>query len=308
MQPNPILSYGSRLRSWKVLRSQYLQVQRKGMQDCKLKQKQESLLATKDWCEEANDWGEDDKMAVSECTTDHSLDLPAASNCLPREPHCVAQFQDLSLGDVPGVSHPLHFHHPAGEEQVMPSCVPVFQPYYISVVEEEDYIDYEDTGHAQQLLKEYQQREGVDFDQLMSESCTSDGCDEKYEKSDVEKRDQVFLKFMKRISLCREQILRYSWGGQPLFITCPSTDIRTTVPPCNNCKSKRIFEFQLMPTLVSMLKTRDEAEILGSSVNILNYFKYIETDIQGFKNSILRDCMCCCPGSHPRPNDRGVFL
>ncbi|XP_061450374.1 programmed cell death protein 2-like isoform X2 [Rhineura floridana] len=245
-------------KSWKVLRSQYLQVQRKGMQDCKLKQKQESLLATKDWCEEANDWGEDDKMAVSECTTDHSLDLPAASNCLPREPHCVAQFQDLSLGDVPGVSHPLHFHHPAGEEQVMPSCVPVFQPYYISVVEEEDYIDYEDTGHAQQLLKEYQQREGVDFDQLMSESCTSDGCDEKYEKSDVEKRDQVFLKFMKRISLCREQILRYSWGGQPLFITCPSTDIRTTVPPCNNCKSKRIFEFQLMPTLVSMLKTRDE--------------------------------------------------
>lgn len=31
---------------------------------------------------------------------------------------------------------------------------------------------------------------------------------EKYEKSEAEKRDQVFHKFMKRISACQEQILR----------------------------------------------------------------------------------------------------
>ncbi|XP_053255304.1 programmed cell death protein 2-like [Podarcis raffonei] len=241
-------------KSWKVLRSQYLQVQGKEMQDCKWKQKQECLLAAKDWCEEADDWGEGSEAAASEYTTGHSRDLLAVSDSLLREGDCAAQFQGLSLEAPPSASHPLHSHNPPGEEQIIPSCVPEFQPYYISVVEEDDFLCYEDTGHAQRLLKEYQQREGLDLEQLMLESYASDG--EKYEKSEAEKRHQVFLKFMKRISLCPEQILRYSWGGQPLFITCPSTGIGSAAPPCNICKSKRIFEFQLMPTLVSMLKTR----------------------------------------------------
>ncbi|XP_062997550.1 programmed cell death protein 2-like [Elgaria multicarinata webbii] len=242
------------LESWKVLRSQYLQVQGKGTQDCKLKQKQECVLAAQDWCEGADDWGEDNGIASSGHTTGHSLGSHPASDPVPKE-DCANQFQDLSLREVPGVSHPFHSCDPPGEEQVMPSCVPLFQSYFISVMDEEDYRGCDDVGHAQNLLTEYQQREGLDLEQMMSDSYA---LNEKYEKSKAEKRDQVFHKFLKRISVCKEQILRYSWGGQPLFITCPSTDIKTAAPPCRNCNSRRIFEFQLMPTLVSMLKAGDD--------------------------------------------------
>lgn len=48
---------------------------------------------------------------------------------------------------------------------------------------------------------------------------------------------------------------RYSWGGEPLFITCPPSDISRGVPACSNCGSNRVFEFQLMPALVSMLES-----------------------------------------------------
>lgn len=55
------------------------------------------------------------------------------------------------------------------EEPIKPSsCAREFQPYYISVVEEEDYLCWEDMEDAQRLLKEYQQREDVDLEHLMT--------------------------------------------------------------------------------------------------------------------------------------------
>ncbi|XP_066493590.1 programmed cell death protein 2-like [Tiliqua scincoides] len=278
--------------SWKVLRSQYLQLQEKEKQDCKSNQKQECLFATKDWCEGADDWGEGDEMASSDDTAGHRLDLHTLSRPLPREEDCASHLQSLRLHDVPGVSHPLHSSNSAREEGAMPSLAPVFQPYYISVAEEEDYLGYDsDTNHAYELLKKYQWMEGVDLEQLMSGSYAAGSGDERYEKSEAEKRDQVFHKFMKRISACQEQILRYSWGGQPLFVTCPSSDMKTAAPPCNNCKSKRIFEFQLMPALVSMLKTRDE-----------------DVSVE-FGTVIVYTCeKSCWPVDHPAPLEEFVFV
>lgn len=51
----------------------------------------------------------------------------------------------------------------------MSSSAPTFKPYYIAVVDEEDYTGYVDTDHAHKLLKEYQQREGINLEELMSE-------------------------------------------------------------------------------------------------------------------------------------------
>ncbi|KAJ7312094.1 hypothetical protein JRQ81_006433 [Phrynocephalus forsythii] len=243
--------------SWKVLRSQYLEVPRKGTQEWKLKQKENCVVAASNWCEGADDWGDNNDQASTRLSANCSLNLPSKPDSLPRELDCTMQFQDLTLGEIQAGSHPFDCCIPAEEELVTAPCSPLFQPYYISVVDEEDYRGYEDTDHAQKLLKEYQQREGVDMAALTSESYPHVDCSEIYEKSAAETRDVVFHKFMKRISACPEQILRYSWGGQPLFITCPPTDIRTAVPPCNQCRSRRIFEFQLMPALVSMLKSQD---------------------------------------------------
>lgn len=44
---------------------------------------------------------------------------------------------------------------------------------------------------------------------LFSCSFANEGDNEKYEKSQVKGRDHTFHKFMKRISVCHEQILRY---------------------------------------------------------------------------------------------------
>nr|XP_032622588.1 programmed cell death protein 2-like isoform X2 [Chelonoidis abingdonii] len=241
--------------SWKVLRSQYLQMQGNETQDCKLKQKRENNFAPKDWCDGADDWGICDETEYPVQTTSHLLGLnTVSSSSSSTAAECASQFQGLSLSDI---SDSLYRPVPCGDWIVMPTSCPRFQSHYISVVDEEEYTDYLYTDHAHKLLKEYQQREGVDLELLMSESFVGEGDNEKYEKSEVKNRDHVFHKFMKRISACHEQILRYSWGGQPLFITCPSSNINKMVPVCNNCGSNRVFEFQLMPALVSMLKSVD---------------------------------------------------
>ncbi|NXN94093.1 PDD2L protein, partial [Rhinopomastus cyanomelas] len=219
-------------------------------------QKQASNFAAKDWCEEADDWGVCDGAEYSACASRQLLGLSeAVSSSLCRE------VEQLHLSEATDGSGSLNTDPPVGEGAMMASSAPVFQPFYISVVDEEDYTGFPDTGHVDELLREYEQREGVGLDQLMSESFAGGGDNEKYEKSEVKGGDHTFHKFMKRISVCPEQIVRYSRGGQPLFITCPPANIDKGIPACGNCGSSRMFEFQLMPALVSMLQSNSDLSV-----------------------------------------------
>uniref|UniRef100_A0A452UY17 Programmed cell death 2 like n=1 Tax=Ursus maritimus TaxID=29073 RepID=A0A452UY17_URSMA len=237
-------------RSWKVFRSQCLQIREREAQDA---QKQENGLAAEDWCEGADDWGSgSEEVPPPQLTLDFGND---SSNA--RDIDCTAQLQDLHLQDtVLGAAPPVS----PGEEMALPSVVPQFLPYYIGVVDEEDYRDFVSLDHAHSLLREYQQKEGLDMEQLLSRSLSSDGV-EKYEKTIIKSGDKIFYKFMKRIAACQEQILRYSWSGEPLFLTCPTSEV-TELPACSHCGVRRTFEFQLMPALVSMLRSTN----LGLSV------------------------------------------
>uniref|UniRef100_A0A8C3LYV6 Programmed cell death protein 2 C-terminal domain-containing protein n=1 Tax=Chrysolophus pictus TaxID=9089 RepID=A0A8C3LYV6_CHRPC len=212
------------------------------------------------------------------------------SNSASGEAQCVSQLQELHLSEAADVSGPLNTDLLLREEMVMATSAPVFHSYYISVVDEADYAGFLDTDHANKLLKEYQQREGVDLEHLLSESFAGKGNNEKYEKSEVRSGDHTFHKFMKRISVCPEQILRYSWGGQPLFITCPPANFDNSIPACSNCGSNRIFEFQLMPALVSML--RGDADL---SVE--------------FGTVIVYTCeRSCWPANHQTPLEEFIFV
>ncbi|XP_009958988.1 PREDICTED: programmed cell death protein 2-like, partial [Leptosomus discolor] len=277
--------------SWKVLRSQYLETQEKEARDCSVKQ--ESNFAAKDWCDEADDWGVCDGAESPAYASLHLLGSnEAGSSSLCREVECTSQFQQLRLSEAMNGSGSLNTRAPVSEGRVMAtsSSAPVFQPFYISVVDEEDYTGFLDTDHADKLLKEYQQREGVDLEQLMSESFAGEGDNEKYEKSEVKSRDHTFHKFLKRISVCREQILRYSWGGQPLFITCPPANIDKAIPACSNCGSNRIFEFQLMPALVSMLQSDSDLSV-------------------EFGTAIVYTCeRSCWPTNHQTPLEEFIFV
>ncbi|XP_052568272.1 programmed cell death protein 2-like isoform X3 [Peromyscus californicus insignis] len=162
----------------------------------------------------------------------------------------VPEKETLNAQDsAPAVAHPV----PSGEGLAVHAEVPQFQPYYICVAEEEDYGNSVDLEHARSLLQDYQQREGVDMEHLLSLCSYSDG-DEKYEKTNIKSGDQTFYKFMKRIAACQEQILRYSWSGEPLFLVCPTSEV-SEIPACSGCGGQRTFEFQLMPALVSMLSS-----------------------------------------------------
>ncbi|XP_060506931.1 programmed cell death protein 2-like isoform X3 [Panthera onca] len=235
---------------WKVFRSQCLQTREKEAQDA---QKQENGLAAEDWCEGADDWGSDsEEVPPPQRTLDFGNDPHSA-----KDTDCTAQLRDLHLQDtVLGAAPPVS----PGEEMALPSLAPQFLPYYMCVVDEDDYRDFVSLDHAHSLLRDYQQKEGMDMEQLLSQSLPGDG-DEKYEKTTIKSGDKIFYKFMKRIAACQEQILRYSWSGEPLFLTCPTSEI-TEPPACSYCGVRRIFEFQLMPALVSMLRSTN----LGLSV------------------------------------------
>uniref|UniRef100_A0A6I8NYY4 Uncharacterized protein n=3 Tax=Ornithorhynchus anatinus TaxID=9258 RepID=A0A6I8NYY4_ORNAN len=191
--------------SWQVLRSQCSQLQEQETQHCIAKQQQVNNFATKDWCEEADDWGAEE-MDSQGYVTKHFDSNEETSSSEALSIDCTTQFQELSLEEATGGLGSCGGGILPRKGLLISSSVPVFQPYYISVVDEEDYTGFIDTDHAQRLLREYQLREGINAEQLISESIFENG--ETYEKTEAKNRDKVFHKFMKRISVCHEQILR----------------------------------------------------------------------------------------------------
>lgn len=134
--------------------------------------------------------------------------------------------------------------------------VPFLDSFFISVVEESDLgREQDELRHVQLLLREYESREGVAVAELEGGSGGSDS--EKYEKTRARHGDAMFSRFMKKISLCPQQILRYCRGGRPLFISELPCDIAQVVSACGTCGGTRAFELQLMPALVSQLQWKD---------------------------------------------------
>lgn len=136
--------------------------------------------------------------------------------------------------------------------------VPVFRAFFISAVEESDLFgEGDDLEHAQELLREYERREGVAVGEL--DGSERGGSGEKYEKTRAKHGDAIFSRFMKKISLCPQQILRYCHGGEPLFISEPPSNMTQVVSACGYCGGSRTFELQLMPALVNLLQRKDSS-------------------------------------------------
>ncbi|KAM3870214.1 programmed cell death protein 2-like [Diretmus argenteus] len=232
----PSSACGGTAESWKVLRSQGLETEVTATTAASHPTAKQVPLSTTDWCDGADDWGVEDADddggggggGLSEGSqTPEEAGGPAAS-----EVQVSSRLQDLSLG---------------GPEQ----DVPVLRPFYISVVDEWDLGgEEEDLEHARKLLREYEKREGA----VEEGGGGDEGGGEKYEKTKARHGDAVFSRFMKKISLCPEQILRYRWDGEPLFVSEPPSNVARMVPVCHSCGSARTFELQLMPALVSLLQ------------------------------------------------------
>ncbi|XP_041852999.1 programmed cell death protein 2-like [Melanotaenia boesemani] len=224
---------------WTILRSQSADVEVAAAQTrTRRTPPQEAAPSTTDWCDGADDWGMEgeesgDARGGLEQT---SKVLHAEKNPQMSVTDISSQFQVLSLAQL--------------------KDIPVFRPFFISVVEESD-LRGEDgyLEHAQELLRDYEKREGVAVGQL--EESRAGGGEEKYEKTRPKHGDAAFCRFMKTISLCPEQILRYCRGGKPLFISKPPSNMAELVSACSSCGGPRTFELQLMPALVSLLQGKD---------------------------------------------------
>ncbi|KAM7002359.1 programmed cell death protein 2-like [Tautogolabrus adspersus] len=224
-----------RADSWRVLRSQCLEAEA-SRTPSRPDPAQEAPLAATDWCDTADDWGMEDEEdwggGVKKEIQKEAAAPEAQAAC---ETDVSSQLQDLSLG----------------ERQ---ENVPVLRSFFISVVEESDLLGEEDDlRHAQRLLREYERREGVTVGELDGGEGRGGG-EEKYEKTKARHGDAIFSRFMKKISLCPQQILRYCRGGKPLFISEPPSNMAQVVSACGCCGGSRTFELQLMPALVSLLQ------------------------------------------------------
>lgn len=82
--------------------------------------------------------------------------------------------------------------------------------------------------------------------------------------------DQFFSRFQKRLARSPEQCVRYSYSGEPLWL---SSKVPSTIPPCAHCGAERgaclqlarntckcliasetiVFELQLMAPLIYLL-------------------------------------------------------
>ncbi|XP_028256835.1 programmed cell death protein 2 [Parambassis ranga] len=64
--------------------------------------------------------------------------------------------------------------------------------------------------------------------------------------------NQVFQRFKKKIASDPHQVIRYSRGGLPLWVSSQHIPSDQDIPPCT-CGAKRTFEFQVMPQLLNSL-------------------------------------------------------
>ena len=58
--------------------------------------------------------------------------------------------------------------------------------------------------------------------------------------------------FQRRVAAQPRQVLRYAYGGSPLWNSLPASKDRAeggSVPVCQGCGARRVFEMQLMPAI-----------------------------------------------------------
>ncbi|XP_029378985.1 programmed cell death protein 2-like [Echeneis naucrates] len=232
----PAAECSGRSEGWRLLRSQCLEsgAAAAGTPGRPAPPPEAPLSAT-DWCDAADDWGMEGQEGWGGGDTRAQQAEPQAEGS-----GLSSGLQSLSLG--------------AAEDDG-----PVFRPFFISVVEESDLCGQQDLDHVQDLLRDYESREGA-----VAAVGQPDGGEEKYEKTGARHGDAVFSRFMKKVSLCPQQVLRYCHRGKPRFICRPPASMERLVPACGSCGGSRTFELQLMPALVSLLRRKDggaEAEL-----------------------------------------------
>jgi len=87
---------------------------------------------------------------------------------------------------------------------------------------------------------------------IISGSADSTGSD--MAEEDGAEVDPILVEFNERISRVPNQVLRYSRGSEPLL----QDPLEIVAPPCPCCGAPRVFEFEVIPTVIYMLAPDSE--------------------------------------------------
>lgn len=137
-------------------------------------------------------------------------------------------------------------------------ALPQFPGQYL-YIDEERTDNYEAMGIDMSRYKEYLDMEKDMLMEMDEGGETWQG--ETYEKQHLPKGvDKQFKKFTERVECAPSQCVRYGFNGQPLFYTSLQPQQQQLITsPCKYCNGPRVFEFQLMPNILSILPTTDYA-------------------------------------------------
>lgn len=125
-------------------------------------------------------------------------------------------------------------------------------PEYLLDQEPEEAEDM-DSKSDEQLYKEYEELLKGGAQHMMQDTKIDDGDEERdLAKMAARETDKTFAKFRTRCKDYPSQVLRYDFGGTPLWVS--SHNQPQNIPPCMKCGGPRVFELQVMPQLLVHLK------------------------------------------------------
>jgi pre-rRNA-processing protein TSR4 len=145
------------------------------------------------------------------------------------------------------------------------NTLPKFPGQYL-YIDEEKTDSYESMGIDMSRYKEYLDME-KDLLMEIDEGSGETWQGEQYEKQHLPKGvDKQFKKFTERVEFNPTQCVRFDFSGQPLFYSSlyPQQQQELT-KKCQYCSGTKVFEFQLMPNVLSVLPTSEYASASASA-------------------------------------------
>lgn len=101
-------------------------------------------------------------------------------------------------------------------------------------------------------------------------------------------KDKNFKRFQKVVRAAPQQIMRYQKASEPLLVSTENTP--ESVEECGYCGSKRVFEFQIMPQILTILKLdklADEESIDWGTLLVYTCEKSCSTKDMAYKKEFL---------------------
>lgn len=130
--------------------------------------------------------------------------------------------------------------------------------------EDDDDFDDNDDDDFNSSIRQLQSLRRTAQNTKSSDSCSSNNISKgknALSKTEWQQKKKSEEFYQKRVSIAPSQVMRYAYGGCPLWATIPSPPI-DNMPNCPSCGDCRVFELQIMPAVINYIDklfTTDDA-------------------------------------------------